>query len=311
MSATIGIAIGSAGSMLLIVLAVLALCAHRRKNGRHTHPATTTTTSQHYPSLAVGTGFDEIGCAASASPEGGVGMATIAMSPVGDPPPLPTSPPSHPSLAASPRVVKVPGGTNGCTTPPHTVDSPASPAQPVAAGATLSPTTDSAATSGDGAPLPAPSSEEWPSAAIAALEGPLDGEAPVAIYRARRTDGQVLLAKQLCFLVPSQRDAGVALLRREFRLCRERLRHPCILELQGYIVEKPSHCLVLMEPSPLGSVRDVLDAAPDRIVAQEGPQLRIALHVASAMAFLHSQRDPEPVLHRDLKSSNVRAPAKP
>jgi len=109
-------------------------------------------------------------------------------------------------------------------------------------------------------------------------------------------------AKMLRFTTPKQHSLGIATLKREFRAL-EKFHHAYIVELVGVVVDDPTFCLLLMELAPLGSLSQVLEEASDRITSSHETQLVLALHIASAMAFLHRQMPP--VLHHDLKTANV------
>ena len=130
----------------------------------------------------------------------------------------------------------------------------------------------------------------------------------------------------LRFTTPSQHTLGIASLKREFRAL-EKFHHAYIVELVGVVVDDPTYCLLLMELAPLGSLNQVhgtrsrstlhpcltlatwwdmlqvLEETPERITSSQETQLVLALHIASAMAFLHRQMPP--VLHHDLKTANV------
>ena len=79
--------------------------------------------------------------------------------------------------------------------------------------------------------------------------------------------------------------------------------HPHIIEIIGVILDAPSYVALLMELADLGSLRQVMDHRSDLLLASSEAQMRIALHIADGMAFLHA-REP-PMLHHDLKSANV------
>ena len=91
--------------------------------------------------------------------------------------------------------------------------------------------------------------------------------------------------------------------RREACLLR-RLRHPNVVLLMG-VVSNPPQLAIVTEYLHRGSLFDVIGRARDK-----GPgslpwarKLQMAIDVAVGMAFLHSNEPP--VLHRDLKSSNL------
>ena len=58
-----------------------------------------------------------------------------------------------------------------------------------------------------------------------------------------------------------------------------------------------------MELVPRGSLRKLLDAAPEKVTGSESMQLKLAHGIAAGMAYLH-RRTPQ-MLHHDLKSENV------
>ena len=81
-------------------------------------------------------------------------------------------------------------------------------------------------------------------------------------------------------------------------------RHPNIVSIIGVVLDHSDWVCLLMELAELGSLRQLLDTSPDKVVGQAPVQLALALDVALGLAFLHAQ-EPKAVLHRDVKSANV------
>ena len=73
------------------------------------------------------------------------------------------------------------------------------------------------------------------------------------------------------------------------------LRHPCIVQYLGAVMEPPTHCLVL-EYCDGGDVRTALRRPTEPDFA-----LQVASSVAAGMWYLHRKG----IMHRDLKSANV------
>ncbi|KAL5204406.1 hypothetical protein ABZP36_009277 [Zizania latifolia] len=121
------------------------------------------------------------------------------------------------------------------------------------------------------------------------------------VYRAVLPDNTAVAVKRLS----ADHAAGLGAGNREFRAELEvlgKLSHPNLARLLGYCAAGSDRLLVyeLLE-------RGSLDAwlhgdGPDPLPWPA--RLRIAGGVAAALAFLHHGRDP-PVLHRDIKASNV------
>ena len=112
--------------------------------------------------------------------------------------------------------------------------------------------------------------------------------------------GMTMAAKKLEFLVDSEREEKVGLLRREFRAL-NRLNHPSILQPLGVVVDEPKSVSLLTELMPLGSLRMMLDKTPELITSDPATQLRLATNIVSAMECLHTQG----MQHHDLKSDNL------
>ena len=81
------------------------------------------------------------------------------------------------------------------------------------------------------------------------------------------------------------------------------LQHPHIVRLHGVVTDEPKSLSLLMELSPIGSLRGLLDKTPAAVTSSEKAQLSILTGIALGMAYLHDQK-PKPVLHHDLKSDN-------
>ncbi|RLN89994.1 hypothetical protein BBJ28_00002388 [Nothophytophthora sp. Chile5] len=83
------------------------------------------------------------------------------------------------------------------------------------------------------------------------------------------------------------------------------LEHPRIVRLVGVAWDSPNDLCALLEFMAGGDLRALLDKyeKQDQPVGFNYVKVKIALHVAHALAYLHSL-DP-PVIHRDLKSKNI------
>ncbi|XP_046288058.1 mitogen-activated protein kinase kinase kinase 21 isoform X1 [Marmota monax] len=109
-----------------------------------------------------------------------------------------------------------------------------------------------------------------------------------------------------------EQDAAAAAesVRREARLF-AMLRHPNIIELRGVCLRQPHLCLVL-EFARGGALNRALAAAPDprapgpRRARRIPPHVLVnwAVQIARGMLYLHEEAF-VPILHRDLKSSNI------
>eukprot|EP00026_Physarum_polycephalum_P003213 Phypoly_transcript_03223.p1 GENE.Phypoly_transcript_03223~~Phypoly_transcript_03223.p1 ORF type:complete len:636 (-),score=101.66 Phypoly_transcript_03223:501-2408(-) len=97
------------------------------------------------------------------------------------------------------------------------------------------------------------------------------------------------------------------LTKKNFRLEMEMLmalRHPNIVLFLGVSIQSPNFYLV-MEYMPRGSLANVLHVGgPFGKNMGMKARVRMAMDVACGMNYLHKQA-PEPILHRDLKSSNL------
>ncbi|KAJ7416596.1 hypothetical protein WISP_70066 [Willisornis vidua] len=88
------------------------------------------------------------------------------------------------------------------------------------------------------------------------------------------------------------------------------LRHPNIIALHGVCLREPNLCLV-MEFARGGSLNRALAAAPGAAAARGGaripPHILVnwAVQIARGMLYLHDEAI-VPILHRDLKSSNIK-----
>ena len=81
------------------------------------------------------------------------------------------------------------------------------------------------------------------------------------------------------------------------------LKHDNIVKLYGVCVDDPDWVCLLMELVPRGSLRKLLEAAPEKVTGSESMQLKLAHGIAAGMAYLHGRTPP--MLHNDLKSKNV------
>ena len=112
--------------------------------------------------------------------------------------------------------------------------------------------------------------------------------------------GMTMAAKKMEFLVDSEREQAVALLRREFRSLNN-LNHPSILQPLGVVMNDRNSVSLLTELMALGSLRMMLDKTPELVTSDPATQLRLATNIVSAMECLHSKK----MQHHDLKSDNL------
>ncbi|XP_057786240.1 serine/threonine-protein kinase-like protein At3g51990 [Salvia miltiorrhiza] len=80
-----------------------------------------------------------------------------------------------------------------------------------------------------------------------------------------------------------------------------RIYHPRLVNLIGFAVDPNQHKLIVVEYMPNGSLFDLLHGS--RRPPGWVKRTRFALQVAWAVQFLHSSQPP--IIHRDIKSSNV------
>ncbi|VFQ86303.1 unnamed protein product [Cuscuta campestris] len=82
------------------------------------------------------------------------------------------------------------------------------------------------------------------------------------------------------------------------------LHHPHLVSLIGYCADGDQRLLVY-EYMPLGCLEDhLLDLHPNQAVLDWSKRMKIALHAAKGLEYLHEKANP-PVIYRDLKSSNI------
>ncbi|KAL6564008.1 putative serine/threonine-protein kinase pbl26 [Orobanche hederae] len=82
------------------------------------------------------------------------------------------------------------------------------------------------------------------------------------------------------------------------------LHHQNLVNLIGYCADGEQRLLVY-EYMPLGSLEDhLLDLRPGQPPLPWFTRMKIALHAAKGLEYLHDQANP-PVIYRDLKSSNI------
>ena len=115
-------------------------------------------------------------------------------------------------------------------------------------------------------------------------------------------NGLHLAAK--CMMTTNEQERGgtVKLLRRE-AIALHQLKHPNVVQIVGIILDHPEYVALLMELANFGSLADALHTQPALLLSAPTVQLRLALHIAQGMAYLHA-RTPC-LLHHDLKSANV------
>ncbi|KAL7113288.1 hypothetical protein ACP275_04G053200 [Erythranthe tilingii] len=82
------------------------------------------------------------------------------------------------------------------------------------------------------------------------------------------------------------------------------LHHQNLVNLIGYCADGEQRLLVY-EYMPLGSLEDhLLDLSPHRAPLPWFTRMKIAMHAAKGLEYLHDKANP-PVIYRDLKSSNI------
>ncbi|KAK1351254.1 putative serine/threonine-protein kinase PBL26 [Heracleum sosnowskyi] len=82
------------------------------------------------------------------------------------------------------------------------------------------------------------------------------------------------------------------------------LHHPNLVNLTGYCADGDQRLLVY-EYMPLGSLEDhLLDLSEGQQPLDWYTRMKIALHAAKGLEYLHEKANP-PVIYRDLKSSNI------
>ena len=112
-----------------------------------------------------------------------------------------------------------------------------------------------------------------------------------------------IAAKKVLVTVPAERERLERSMRREMRALQQ-ARHPHIVSLLGVVVDEPAALSLLMELSPLGSLRSLLDTQPATVLSSMTAQLSLLFGIAAGMENLHAQT-PTPILHHDLKTANV------
>lgn len=85
-----------------------------------------------------------------------------------------------------------------------------------------------------------------------------------------------------------------------------RVIHNRVVNILGYSVDPNKHKLIVVEYMPNGSLFDLLHSATGS--PGWSKRIRFALQIAKAVDFLHSSNPP--VIHRDIKSSNILIDAK-
>ncbi|KAI3449882.1 hypothetical protein Pfo_006547 [Paulownia fortunei] len=119
------------------------------------------------------------------------------------------------------------------------------------------------------------------------------------VYKGRLNTDQMVAVKQL--------DRNGLQGNREFLvevLMLSLLHHENLVNLIGYCADGEQRLLVY-EYMPLGSLEDhLLDLPPSRPPLAWFTRMKIALHAAKGLEYLHDTANP-PVIYRDLKSSNI------
>jgi serine/threonine protein kinase/S1-C subfamily serine protease len=115
--------------------------------------------------------------------------------------------------------------------------------------------------------------------------------------------GVRLACKKMSLTVVDERACVEGLLKREVRALQQ-VQHPHLVRLHGVVTDDPLSVSLLMELSPVGSLRTLLDDRPNEVLQSEAAQLALLTGIALGMAHLHGQQ-PSPILHHNLRSANV------
>ena len=101
----------------------------------------------------------------------------------------------------------------------------------------------------------------------------------------RVTRGGLEMAAKQVFVHGAARAEAEKVLRREFRAAHG-LVHQNIVKLVGVCVDNPSWVCLLMELVPRGSLRKLLDAAPEKVTGSEAMQLKLARGIALSLIHI-------------------------
>lgn len=111
------------------------------------------------------------------------------------------------------------------------------------------------------------------------------------VYKAALHDGKLIAAVKLTSI--SSADNEIEIL--------SRIRSPRIVNLLGFSIESNNRRLIVVEFMPNGTLHDLLHVSSS--TPSWNRRLRLAIQIAKSVAYLHSLSPP--VIHRDVKSSNV------
>ncbi|EFJ07788.1 hypothetical protein SELMODRAFT_236205 [Selaginella moellendorffii] len=123
------------------------------------------------------------------------------------------------------------------------------------------------------------------------------------VYLAKLRNGQSVALKKLDSS-PQPHEDFVSQVSRQ-----SRLKHENMVELLGYCIDGPLRVLAF-EFAEMGSLHDILHGRKGVLGSRPGPVLdwmqrvKIAVGAARGLEYLHEKAQP-PVVHRDIKSSNV------
>ncbi|KAK1405566.1 serine/threonine-protein kinase-like protein [Heracleum sosnowskyi] len=112
-----------------------------------------------------------------------------------------------------------------------------------------------------------------------------------SVYKASLYDGKLIAAVKLTSL--SSADNEIEIL--------SRIRSPRIVNLLGFSIDSNNRRLIVVEFMPNGNLHDLLHVSNS--IPSWNRRLRLAIQIAKGVAHLHSLSPP--VIHRDIKSSNV------
>ncbi|EXB75564.1 Serine/threonine-protein kinase-like protein [Morus notabilis] len=121
-----------------------------------------------------------------------------------------------------------------------------------------------------------------------------------SVYKAVLDDGKLVAAVKRTKLIYNSKTTTSAFHDNEIEIL-SRVRHPRLVNLIGFCAHSNDNKLIVVEYMPNGSLYDLLHSG------SRPPgwtrRVRFGLHVAKAVHALHAASPP--VIHRDIKSSNV------
>ena len=128
------------------------------------------------------------------------------------------------------------------------------------------------------------------------------GKGSFGTVHAVTLDGQSLALKRIPLTdVPGPERPGLLANHQKETRALSQLSQANIVALHGAVVDVEDEVGLLMELARRGSLRELLDREPAQVTSSAAVQMQLASGVAAGMKYLHAQ----PVLHHDLKTSNV------